>query len=27
LEHELTACLEKKGYKTIEDCRGKLKEL
>jgi dihydroorotate dehydrogenase (fumarate) len=27
LEHELTACLEKKGYKTIGDCRGKLKEL
>ncbi|MDF2756683.1 MAG: pyrDA [Nitrospira sp.] len=27
LEHELTACLEKKGYKTIEDCRGKLKGL
>ena len=27
LEHELTACLGKKGYKTIGDCRGKLKEL
>lgn len=27
LEHELTACLEKKGHKTIGDCRGKLKEL
>ncbi len=27
LEHELKACLEKKGYKTIGDCRGKLKEL
>jgi dihydroorotate dehydrogenase (fumarate) len=27
LEHELTACLENKGYKTIGDCRGKLKEL
>ena len=27
LEHELTACLEKRGYKTIADCRGKLKEL
>lgn len=27
LERELTACLEKKGYKSVADCRGKLKEL
>ena len=27
LEHELAALLEKKGYHSIEDCRGKLKEL
>lgn len=27
LERELTACLEKKGYKSIADCRGQLKEL
>jgi dihydroorotate dehydrogenase (fumarate) len=27
LEHELAACLDKKGYKSIADCRGKLKEL
>ena len=27
LEQELTACLEKKGYKSVEECRGKLKEL
>jgi len=27
LEQELAACLEKKGYKSVADCRGKLKEL
>jgi dihydroorotate dehydrogenase (fumarate) len=27
LEAELTATLERKGYKSLEDCRGKLKEL
>jgi dihydroorotate dehydrogenase (fumarate) len=27
LEKELTACLERKGYKSPEACRGKLKEL
>ncbi|HET9845541.1 MAG TPA: dihydroorotate oxidase [Nitrospira sp.] len=27
LEHELTAYLEKKGYQSIAECRGKLKEL
>jgi dihydroorotate dehydrogenase (fumarate) len=27
LEAELAACLSKKGYKTLADCRGKLKEL
>jgi dihydroorotate dehydrogenase (fumarate) len=27
LEHELAVCLEKKGYTSIADCRGKLKEL
>jgi dihydroorotate dehydrogenase (fumarate) len=27
LETELAVCLSKKGYKTLEDCRGKLKEL
>jgi dihydroorotate dehydrogenase (fumarate) len=27
LEGELAACLEKKGYRSVADCRGKLKEL
>jgi dihydroorotate dehydrogenase (fumarate) len=27
LEKELAVCLEKKGYRSVEDCRGKLKEL
>ena len=27
LERELAACLEKKGYRSVADCRGKLKEL
>lgn len=27
LERELAACLEKNGYKSVADCRGKLKEL
>lgn len=27
LERELADCLEKKGYKSVADCRGKLKEL
>jgi dihydroorotate dehydrogenase (fumarate) len=27
LEQELTACLSKKGYKSVAECRGKLKEL
>lgn len=27
LEKELAACLEQRGYKSAEDCRGKLKEL
>ncbi len=27
LEQELAACLEKKGYRSVEECRGKLKEL
>ncbi len=27
LERELAACLDKKGYKSVADCRGKLKEL
>jgi dihydroorotate dehydrogenase (fumarate) len=27
LEKELAACLERKGYKSPEECRGKLKEL
>ncbi|HEU4684205.1 MAG TPA: dihydroorotate oxidase [Nitrospira sp.] len=27
LEKELTDCLTKKGYKSVEDCRGKLREL
>jgi dihydroorotate dehydrogenase (fumarate) len=27
LEKELAACLEKKGYKSAQECRGKLKEL
>jgi dihydroorotate dehydrogenase (fumarate) len=27
LEQELAACLEKKGCKSVEECRGKLKEL
>jgi dihydroorotate dehydrogenase (fumarate) len=27
LEKELTACLEQKGYKSVLECRGKLKEL
>ena len=27
LEQELSACLEKKGYKSVLECRGKLKEL
>ncbi len=27
LEAELVACIEKKGYKSVADCRGKLKEL
>jgi dihydroorotate dehydrogenase (fumarate) len=27
LETELTEQLDKKGYKKLEDCRGKLKEL
>ncbi|WP_455243426.1 dihydroorotate oxidase [Petrachloros mirabilis] len=27
LEQELAACLEKKGYKSVAECRGKLKEL
>jgi len=27
LEQELAACLSKKGYQSIDDCRGKLKEL
>jgi dihydroorotate dehydrogenase (fumarate) len=27
LESELAARLEKKGYKSVEDCRGRLKEL
>lgn len=27
LEQELAVCLEKKGYKSVADCRGKLKEL
>jgi dihydroorotate dehydrogenase (fumarate) len=27
LEQELNACLEKKGYKSVLECRGKLKEL
>jgi dihydroorotate dehydrogenase (fumarate) len=27
LEQELAALLEKKGYRSVEDCRGKLKEL
>jgi dihydroorotate dehydrogenase (fumarate) len=26
LEQELVACLEKKGYKSLSECRGKLKE-
>jgi dihydroorotate dehydrogenase (fumarate) len=27
LEKELGACLEQKGYKSVEECRGRLKEL
>jgi dihydroorotate dehydrogenase (fumarate) len=27
LEKELAACLERKGYRSISECRGKLKEL
>jgi dihydroorotate dehydrogenase (fumarate) len=27
LEQELAACLDKKGYRSVEECRGKLKEL
>ena len=27
LERELAACLDKKGYKSVADCRGKLQEL
>ena len=27
LEQELSACLDKKGYRSVEECRGKLKEL
>lgn len=27
LERELAACLEKKGYQSVEECRGKLREL
>ena len=27
LEKELAACLERKGYKSAEECRGRLKEL
>jgi dihydroorotate dehydrogenase (fumarate) len=27
LEQELAACLEKKGYRSVAECRGKLKEL
>jgi len=27
LEQELAGCLEKKGYKSVAECRGKLKEL
>ena len=27
LEKELVTCLEQKGYRSVEECRGKLKEL
>ncbi len=27
LEQELAACLDKKGYRSVEECRGKLREL
>jgi len=27
LEKELSACLEQRGYTSVEECRGRLKEL